>query len=207
MLNFLGENYMRLNIKLTTGIVLFFLTSTAFAGPSFRGLYFGGSFTRHDIKDIDERFNGAMIKLGYDVTNFLGIEAHGGATTKQTFSESSGAGTVDAQFQHAGIYARLNWRETNSMLYALVGYSYFKIHEDFTSFSNPANNDTYDENLSGLSYGIGAELFGSGRTSVTANLMQLIKEKDEFGFEWNVLSAYIGITHYFRAQKTTHAQY
>jgi hypothetical protein len=198
---------MRLNVKFSIGILLVFLTSTASASPSFRGLYFGGSFARHDINDIDDRFNGAVLKLGYDLTNFLGIEAHGGATAEQTFLEATGAGLVDVQFQHAGIYARLNWRSTNSMLYALVGYSYYKIHEDFTSYSDPADNYSYDDNLSGLSYGIGAELFGSGRTSVTANIMQLVKEKDEFGFEWNVRTVYIGITHYFRTQKTTHAQY
>jgi hypothetical protein len=198
---------MGLNIKLTIGILLVFVTSAAFAGPSFRGLYFGGSFARHDIEDIDQRFNGAVIKLGYDVTNFLGIEAHGGMTAEQRFLDATGSGTVDVQFQHAGIYARLNWRETNSMLYALVGYSYYHIHENFTSFSDPATNGSYNENLSGLSYGIGAELFGSAKTSVTANVMQLIKENDEFGFEWNARTVYIGITHYFRTQKTTHAQY
>jgi hypothetical protein len=198
---------MRLNVKLTIGILLFFLTSTAIASPSFRGLYFGGSLTRHDINDIDESFNGAVLKLGYDVTSFLGIEAHGGATTEQRFLEATGAGLVDVQFQHASIYARLNWRATNSMLYALVGYSYYKIQQDFTSYFDPATNSSYEENLSGVSYGIGAELFGSGRTSVTANLMQLIKEKDEFGFEWDVRTVYIGITHYFKTQKTTHAQY
>lgn len=198
---------MRLNTRLTLGILLVLFASTAFAGPSFRGLYFGGSFARHDIQDIDTRFNGVVLKLGYDVTNFLGVETHGGATAKQTVLDATGTGTTDVQFQHAGIYARVNWRSTNSMLYALVGYSYYNIHQDFSASSNPATNGSYDENLSGLSYGIGAELFGSGRTSVTANIMQLIKEKDEFGFEWNVRTVYIGITHYFRKQKTTHAQY
>ena len=192
---------MRLNVKFSIGILLVFLTSTASASPSFRGLYFGGSFARHDINDIDDRFNGAVLKLGYDLTNFLGIEAHGGATAEQTFLEATGAGLVDVQFQHAGIYARLNWRSTNSMLYALVGQSYYKIHVDYTSIPD------YEDNLSGLSYGIGAELFGSGKTSVTANIMQLIKEKDEFGSEWNVRTVYLGITHYFNTQKTTHAPY
>ncbi|KPJ91270.1 MAG: hypothetical protein AMJ53_11995 [Gammaproteobacteria bacterium SG8_11] len=198
---------MRLNIIFTIGILSFFFTSSALASPSFRGLYVGGSFARYDFKDIDERFNGAVIKLGYDLTNFLGIEAHGGATTERTFLEATGAGLVDVSSKHAGIYARLNWRSTNSMLYALVGYSYNKVQADFTSFFDPATNDSHEDNLSGLSYGIGAELFGSSRTSVTANWMQLIKEEDDSGFEWNVRSVYIGITHYFNTQKTTHAQY
>ena len=198
---------MHMNVKFTISILLVFLTSTAFATPSFRGAYVGGSFAVHNIKGTDEKFNGAVIKLGYDVTNFLGIEAHGGATAKKTFLDTAGTELVDAQFKNASIYARLNWRSTNSMLYALLGYSYYKIHEDFTSLIDPATNSSYDDNLSGLSYGIGAELFGSGRTSVTANWMQLIKEKDKFGFEWNVQTIYIGITHYFTVQKTTHEQY
>lgn len=185
-------------------MLLVLLTSSAFAGPSYRGLYFGGSFTRLDIEDVDETFNGAVIKLGYDLTNFLGIEAHGGATAEQTYINETGTGLVDAQFGHAGIYARLNWRATNSMLYALVGYSYFNVNSNFTSYTDPADDRSYDDNLSGLSYGIGAELFGSPKTSVTANVMQLIKEKDEFGFEWNVRTVYIGITHYFNKQKTTY---
>jgi hypothetical protein len=201
MLNLFGKKYMRLKAKFTIGILLFFLTSTAFADPSFRGFYFGGSLARHDIKDVDERYNGAVLKLGYDLTNFLGIEAHGGATTKQTYLEDIGLEKVQVHFEHAGIYARLNWRSTNSMLYALVGQSYYKIHVDYTSIPD------YEDNLSGLSYGIGAELFGSGKTSVTANIMQLIKEKDEFGSEWNVRTVYLGITHYFNTQKTTHAPY
>ena len=185
-------------------MLLVLLTSSAFAGPSYRGLYFGGSFTRLDIEDVDERFNGAMIKLGYDVTNFLGIEAHGGVTAKQTFMDETETGAVDAQFGHSGIYARLNWRSTNSMLYALLGYSYFQYHRDFTSSTDPAANNSNEGNLNGLSYGIGAELFGSSKTSVTANIMQLIKEKDDLGFEWNVRTVYIGITHYFNKQKTTY---
>jgi hypothetical protein len=198
---------MYLSVKLTIGILLVCLTSTAFADPSFRGAYFGGSFTRHDIEDVDERFNGAVLKIGYDLTNFLGIEAHGGVTTEKTFLEATGSGLVDVRMEHAGIYARLNWREKNSMLYALVGYGYYKIREDFTSSFDPADDALYETDLSGLSYGIGAELFGSGKTSVTANWMQLIKEKDEFDVEWNAQAVYIGITYYFTPQKTTHAPY
>ena len=195
---------MCLKEKFVIGMLLVLLTSSAFAGPSYRGLYFGGSFTRLDIEDIDERFNGAMIKLGYDVTNFLGIEAHGGVTAKQTFVDDTETGSVDAQFGHAGIYARLNWRSTNSMLYALLGYGYFQYNRDFSSSTDPAANNSKEGSLSGLSYGIGAELFGSARTSVTANVMQLIKEKDDLEYEWNARTVYIGITHYFNKQKTTY---
>ena len=187
---------MHFNKKLAVGILLVFMASTAFAGPSFRGFYFGGSLARHDIKDIDEKFNGAMVKVGYDLTNFLGIEAHGGASTTQNYIDAK------VNVQHAGIYARLNWRETNSMVYALVGYGKYKILIDY---EGPV--DSYDIDLDGVSYGIGAELFGSGRTSVTANWMQLIKEKDEFDYEWDAQVVYLGITYYFSPQKTTFAPY
>jgi hypothetical protein len=197
---------MRFFTKLTIGVLLAILTSTSFAeGSSFRGIYFGGGFSKHDIKDVDERLKGAVIKVGYDLTNFLAIEAQGGATIEETIYGVSGFS--DERAEHAGIYARLNWRSMNSILYGLIGYGYYKGYYKFTSDIDPFFDSSGEREESGLSYGVGAELFGSGRTSVSASWMQLIKEKNEFDNELNVQAIYIGITHYFSPQKTTHAPY
>jgi hypothetical protein len=198
---------MRLTEKYIIGALLVFFTTSVYASPSYRGLYFGGSVSALNIKGIDHTFNGAVIKLGYDLTNFLGIEAHGGSTSRRLFSDPGSDNVLGFQFRNAGVYARINFRSVNSMIYALAGYSYFKIHEEFTSNVNPASNWSYDDSLSGLSYGFGAELFGSTNTSLTANWIQLIKEKDQYGYEWNAQTFYIGITHYFNTQKTTYASF
>lgn len=195
---------MHFKIKLIIGIILTIFTSTSFAqGSSFRGMYFGGSYSNQKIKDVDERFNGGVIKVGYDLTNFLAIEGHGGLTIKETIVGSSGIS--EAHAEHAGIYARANWRLTNITLYGLVGYGYYKLMWDFTSSFDPNLDGTYEREESGLSYGLGLDLFGSGRTAVSLNLMQLVNEKDEFDVELNVQSIYLGITYYFNPQKTTHA--
>jgi hypothetical protein len=197
---------MHIYTKLTLGIFLTIFTATSFAqGTSFRGMYFGGNFSNHDIKNVDERLIGAVIKVGYDLTNFLAIEAHGGATIEETIYKEEGFYEVRAE--HAGIYARLNWRQTNSMIFGIVGYGYYKAYSSFTSDFDPALDGSGEVEDNGLSYGIGVELFGSGRTSVSASWMQLINEKDEFDNELNVGALYIGITHYLNPQKTTHAPY
>lgn len=200
---------MRFITKFIIGILLAILASTSFAqGSSFRGMYFGGSFSSHNIKDIDKRLYGAMIRVGYDLTNFLAIEGHLGGTITEYFVLVDDIGPYaddDLRTEHAGIYARASWRLTNITLFGLVGYGYYNVVEDISYYDGFKETDKTDE--SGLSYGLGLELFGSGRTALSLSWMQLIKEKDEFDYELNTQAVFLGITHYFNPQKTTHAPY
>ena len=195
---------MRFDLRIIIGILLTIFASTSFAqGTSFRGWYFGGGLINHQFKDQDERITGAVMKFGYDVTNFLAIEAHGGATIEETLYREEGSYKVRAE--HAGIYARANWRLTNVTLYGLAGYGYYKAISDFTSDTDSFYDGSAERKEKGLSYGIGLDLFGSRRTAASLSWMQLINEKDEFDSELNVQAIYLGITHYFKPQKTTHA--
>ncbi len=200
---------MRICTKLTIGILLVLFTSTSFAeGSSFRGMYFGGSFSSHKIKDLGKRLYGADIKVGYDLTNFLAIEGQFGGTITEYFilvDELGPYADDDLRVERAGIYARANWRLTNITLFGLVGYGYYNVIDDIAYYDG--SNETINTDESGLSYGLGIELFGSGRTALSVSWMQLIKEKVEYDFELNSQAVFLGITHYFNPQKTTHAPY
>jgi hypothetical protein len=88
-------------------------------------------------------------------------------------------------------------------LYGLLGYGYYNLIE--SEKIDGQSDVTYFTEESGLSYGIGVDLFGSRRTALSLNWMQLIKEETEFDFTLDVSSIYLGITYYFKPQKTTHA--
>ena len=199
---------MCIKTKLIICILLTVFTSVSFAqGSSFQGGYIGGSFSNHKIKEFDSRLTGGVLKIGYDLASFFAIEGHGGMTIVET--EYGEFGYADNRAEHAGIYARLNWRLTNITLYGLVGYGYYKAKSEYTSYIDPIFDYSGDRDEQGLSYGIGLDLFGSARTAVSLNWMQLINEKDEEYIveEFNAQAIYLGITHYFNPQKTNHAAY
>jgi|GEM_PF-1612313 len=202
---------MCIKIKLIVCVLLAVFTSVSIAqGTTYRGMYAGGSFTNHKGKGSDERLTGGVLKLGYDLVNFLAIEGHVGGTIVETIysdPEYLDSGYTDVRSEHAGIYARLNWRLTNITLYGLVGYGYYKTKFDFIAYEDPFFDRSGENDEQGLSYGVGIDLFGSARTAVSINWMQLINEKDEFDNETNVQAIYLGITHYFNPQKTNHAAY
>jgi hypothetical protein len=148
-----------------------------------------------------------VLKAGYDITNFLAIEGQVGGTIKESYSIYDNQGQealgYDVRGEHAGIYARANWRLRNFTLYGLVGYSYYNLVEDF--YLAGFVDESFNTDETGLSYGLGVDLFGSSRTALSINWMQLINEETEFDFTLDVSAAYIGITYYFTPQKTTHA--
>lgn len=202
---------------LTIGILCSVFSSTTFA-QSFRGFYLGGSFTQHRVKETipfydslfipsDERLKGVVLKAGYDINNFLAIEGHVGGTIKESYSLYNDQGQEglghDIRGEHAGLYGRVNWRLRNFTLYGLVGYGYYNLVEDF--YLAGFIDQSFNTDATGLSYGVGVDLFGSSRTALSINWMQLINEETEFDFTLDVSAAYIGITYYFTPQKTTHA--
>ncbi|MCG6970318.1 MAG: outer membrane beta-barrel protein [Gammaproteobacteria bacterium] len=198
--------------KLRLTIIIFFIlfAPNAFAQGSFsRGLYLGGSFTRHSLKDVefDGSLNGAVFKIGYDIASFFAIEGQIGGTIPEDYviinEQGQIAGDYDVRSEHAGIFLRGNWRLRNVTLYGLLGYGYYNLIE--SEKIDGQSDVTYFTEESGLSYGIGVDLFGSRRTALSLNWMQLIKEETEFDFTLDVSSIYLGITYYFKPQKTTHA--
>jgi hypothetical protein len=205
----IGESCMHFKTTLTIGILLAVFSSTTFA-QSFRGFYLGGNFSQHRVKEIipfGDRLKGVVLKAGYDITNFLAIEGQVGGTIKESYSLVDDQGQevagYDVRGENAGIYARANWRLRNITLYGLVGYGYYNLVEDFYFEGFMDESFTTDE--TGLSYGLGIDLFGSSRTAFSVSWMQLIDEETEFDFTLDVSAVYVGITYFFTPQKTTHA--
>jgi hypothetical protein len=157
--------------------------------------------------DFDDRLKGVVLKAGYDITSFLAIEGQVGGTIKEGYSLYDDQGqevfSYDVRGEHAGIYGRVNWRLRNFTLYGLVGYGYYSLVED--QYLDGFYDYTLTTDATGLSYGVGIDLFGSARTALSINWMQLIDEETEDYPIFDVSAAYIGITYYFTPQKTTHA--
>lgn len=196
-------------ISKPTTVVLFTLLATNAFGDTFsRGLYFGGSFSKHRFADSfgNLSLTGAVFKAGYDIFPFFAIEGHAGATiTSDNYEYDNGGqliGEYNLSAEHGGIYARGNLRLMNVTIYGLLGYNAYTVIVNEKMYGN--YDVSYSTNESGFSYGAGLDLFGAERTALSLNWMKMIDEEDEFGDRTNVNAVYLGITYYLKPQSTTH---
>lgn len=200
--------FCRFGVILTIIIFLAMFNSSALAQGTFSpGMYFGGSFAKHRFKDSFDGLSltGVVLKVGYDIAPFLAIEGHAGGTIKEHYfwySQGQLIGEYDLRAEHAALYARLNWHLRNVTLYGLVGSAYYKVIVDDKVYDS--YDVSYSSSESGLSYGLGIDLFGSRRAALSLNWMKLINEEDKYGDKMEVDAVYIGITYYLKPQKTTH---
>lgn len=202
---------MNFNFKLMIAFYLLVFSGVCVAEAipqTYRGLYLGmhGSYDR--ISDTDNaNIVGGLFKIGYDINKFIGLEAHAGATTTKRYivvdQQGQEIGDYKKRGRHVALYGRANWHFTNITLYGLLGVDYYRIIEDVNipgSFS-----DKSSIGKTGLSYGVGVDLFGNSQTALSLNYMQLIN-KDFYGDgdKTKVDAIHLGITYYFTLQKTNH---
>jgi hypothetical protein len=175
---------------------------------SFKGMYLGGNVSQHRISDTDTvNIIGGMFKIGYDFNKVFALEANLGATTTKSYTlvddQGQEIGDYKVRARNAGVYARVNWRLVNVTLYGLLGVDYYQMIQDINVTGPLGFSDTAKLDKTGLSYGVGVDLFGGSQTALSLNWMQLINE-DFYGDgeKTQVNAIYLGITYYFVPQKT-----
>ena len=202
---------MHLNVKLIIGIFLAFISSASFAElppQSFKGFYLGGNVSKHQFNEsfTNGSIVGAMLRVGYDFNSIFALEGHIGGTTAKSYilvdDQGQEIGDYNLRAAHAGVYGRANWRLLNVTLYGLLGIGYYSAIE--TISNNGPMDGTYKNEATGLSFGAGVDLFGGQQTALSLNWIQLINKDTDDGQKLHVNALYLGITYYFKPQKTNH---
>lgn len=194
-------------------IVFFFFSTTCFANgvaPSHKGFYLGGNYSQHDYDGgfFDDNLKGGVIRAGFDFTNYFGLEGQIGLTMTESYiavDQGQDVGTSKQRAEHTGIYARFSWRLMNFNLYGLAGVGYYNRVEKNNAPGYSVG--TFETDEVGPSFGVGIDLFGSTRTALSLTWMKLINEGIGDGEELNISAMYLGITHYFKPQRTNHRMY
>ena len=172
-----------LNTVAKTILILGILTTPLSSFAKEARLYLGidyGDFG-YEVTDTGyspDNANGYILRLGYDLNNWLAVEGH--YADPEDFEENgSVAITSGAGF---GAYGRLNLRFKQATLYGLAG----------------ATRITFDgESATGLAYGAGLDIYGSRNTALTISYTRYFDDEAPSGADIVVDAFNFGITHYF----------
>jgi len=171
------------------------------AGPA-ANHYFGFSYYQQhtefdtDAGAISSNPDTFVVKYGYSLFRNLAIEAHFGMSTEEVDETTDDSVVTDYL---VSVFARgeLPLAAQNITLYGLVGVSSAKATYDTEeSVLGIATPVSYSNDASGLSYGLGMELYGTPSTSFHIEWMKYLSA-DEF-----VSNGFVaGITHHFGMPK------
>lgn len=164
--------------------------------------YFGvGYFQQHTEFDTDagpftSNPDSFILKYGYTLFRNVAIEVHAGTSAKEVNETNDKSVATDYLFS---VFARgeLPLPAQNITLYGLLGATRAKAtYETEQSVLGIATPVSYSKEASGLSYGLGVELYGLPSTSFHIEWMKYLSA-DEYisnGFVF-------GITHHFGMPK------
>lgn len=140
-----------------------------------------------DTDDVDESLGGVALRLGRDLTNFIGVEAHVGMSDEE---EASGFSYKIDYF--ASLFGRFNLHLNNNVsLYAMAGGSYVKTSGSAT-FPAPVGTISLADDDVGVAYGAGVQAFGDEDLAINLGWVRYLHLSDA------TLDAFsIGFTYYF----------
>jgi len=117
-------------------------------------------------------------RVGRDFNQFLGVELRGGTTLDE--DELSDGTKIDVNYFGAGLarFGLLPTRERRYGIYGIAGYSYADIETKLTNGVSPDASD------SGLSWGVGVDLFANERSGLNFEYMRYLDtEKDDVSYK------------------------
>ncbi len=181
-------------IRVLTVITLSALSITpAFAENS--PMYFGFGYASTTTKTVntfgastsaEADMNGAVLKFGYDINNWIGFEGHLSNTTTNDQSAPTYSVKVDYMALAA---ARFNLRYDHFTVFALGGVGYAQVKET-------SSGTLYTTTKAAPAYGVGLDFYGSKSTAVTFSYIQYLDSNDV-----NLSSVQLGVKFYFDKPK------
>lgn len=173
----------------------------AAAAPAATNHYFSASYYQNSTQfsaaggDISADLDNFMFTYGWAFMPYLSIEGRGGMSAKKT-SETTTAtfNAVNDSLFSALLRGSLPLSSQNVTLYGVVGLS--RASNTYSTESLTSGEASYTTTATGLSYGVGAELFGTPSTSFHVEWTKFLSSSDltSKGFV-------LGITHHFAMSK------
>ena len=172
------------------------------AGPAATNHYFGASYYQNSTEfttgagNIAADLDNFMFSYGWIFAPHLSIEARAGLSAeKSSDTATNGVTTSAVNDSMYGVFLRgsLPLSSQNITLYGLVGMS--SASNTYTA-TTLTTSTSYSKTATGLSYGVGAELFGTPSTSFHVEWTKFLSATD-FTSKGFVL----GITHHFAMSK------
>jgi len=157
--------------------------------------YIGAQIAKFDSKYSSAEFDGGMMSLGYDLNNYIALEAAAGAS--QSYEEPVTGNTAQIDYV-ASAFLRFNVRFNRVTLYALGGYS--RVGSTATSGSVSVTDTN-----SGVSYGFGIDFYGTRDLALSIRRVELFDEEKKSG-KSQLGASMVGITYYFDTPKI-HSRY
>ena len=143
-----------------------FLAAALLAAPGLASaeppdLYFGASMGGYEVDQINvggdkNSATNLEFRLGFDVSDWIGVEARGGGNTGGVSGDSSAPKT-----RYLGVFGRFNIPFEKANVYVLAGASEVEVRGE------SVDDDVYDP----IAGGIGIELYGSERTAISLEYM------------------------------------
>ena len=175
------------------------------AAPVKTNHYFSASYYQNSTEfattagNIESDLDNFMFGYGWMFNSYLGVEGRAGLSAKKSDTSTTGAttGTTTSAVNDSllGVFLRgsLPLASQNIALYGLLGMS---SASNTYSSSNLTTSASYSTEATGLSYGLGAELFGTPSTSFHVEWMKYLSATDltSKGFV-------LGVTHHFAMPK------
>jgi hypothetical protein len=173
------------------------------ASPAATNHYFGASYYQNstgfttDAGDISSDLDNIMFSYGWTFAPHLSIEARAGLSAKKSNDTATNGVTTSAvndSLYGAFLRGSLPLSSQNITVYGLVGMS--SASNTYTTESLTTGALSYTTTKTGLSYGVGAELFGTPSTSFHVEWTKYLSATDltSKGFV-------LGITHHFSMSK------
>ena len=135
-----------------------------------------------------------MIVFGYDLSNWMAIEAHVGKTNKISLTDPSGDFLDFGTDYVAAAFVRFNLRYDRVTWYAMAGAGTVKFSGNYDitnaaaeisstlgNFLNTAGlpaTGSFDESINAAAYGGGLEFYGSRNTALTLNWIRYFDDND-----------------------------
>lgn len=173
------------------------------AGPAATNHYFSASYYQNSTEfsiepgTVSADLDNMMFSYGWVFAPYLSIEGRAGVSAKKT-SETATNGITESVVNDSmyGAYLRgsLPLSSQNITVYGLVGLT--SASNTYTEESLADGKLSYTTTATGLSYGLGAELFGTPSTSFHVEWTKYLSSTDltSKGFV-------LGITHHFAMSK------
>ncbi len=119
---------------------------------------------------------GGMLKAGYELSPTLAVEGHFGLTDGDTQTVFGDTVPVELRINAlAGVFARLSYLHLEergwARIYGLLGFSVVEVEAS-------AQGSTAEDSDSGVSFGVGVELFGSDHTAIALEWVRYIQQSD-----------------------------
>lgn len=119
---------------------------------------------------------GLMVRAAYEISPAFSVEGHLGTTDKD--EQTTFGGTVPVSLRVnalGGVFAKYSWIYSQRIgwarFYGLLGAS-------FVDVEAKGQGTTANDSETGLSYGVGLDLFGSDRTAIVLEWVRYLDQSD-----------------------------